>query len=191
MVVPTVSVVPQLIHLNGPPGIGKSTIAERYVAEHAGVLNLDIDRVRGLIGGWQEDFAGAGEMVRPIAISMASTHLSLGRDVVMPQYLGAVAELERFENAALATGSRFREIVLMDSAQQSVERFYARGANDDDPWHAHVVRVVEAAGGAASLTAMHERLCRLLSMRQHAVVIPTSAGAIAATYEALLDALDS
>jgi predicted kinase len=183
--------VPQLIHLNGPPGIGKSTIAQRYVADHAGVLNLDIDRIRGLIGGWHEDFAGAGEIVRPIAISMATTHLSLGRDVVMPQYLGAIAELERFENAVLATGSRFREIVLMDSQEQSVERFYARGGTDHDPWHAHVVRIVEAAGGAASLAEMHGRLCRLVALRPHAVTITSAAGAIEATYEALLDALDS
>jgi len=34
---------PRLIHLNGPPGIGKSTIAQRYVDQHPEVLNLDIN----------------------------------------------------------------------------------------------------------------------------------------------------
>ncbi|MEJ7742270.1 MAG: hypothetical protein WKF73_06810 [Nocardioidaceae bacterium] len=42
--------MPRLIHLNGPPGIGKSTLAQWYVDNHPGVLNLDIDQVRCLIG---------------------------------------------------------------------------------------------------------------------------------------------
>ena len=50
----------RLLHLNGPPGIGKSTLARRYAAEHHGVLNCDIDVLRTLIGGWEDDFAGAG-----------------------------------------------------------------------------------------------------------------------------------
>lgn len=52
--------MPRLIHLNGPPGIGKSTLAQLYVDDHPGVLNLDIDRVRGMIGGWQDRFAETG-----------------------------------------------------------------------------------------------------------------------------------
>jgi adenylate kinase family enzyme len=52
--------VPRLIHLNGPPGIGKSTLARLYVGDHPGVLNLDIDLVRTLIGGWQDRFAETG-----------------------------------------------------------------------------------------------------------------------------------
>jgi len=48
--------MPILIHLNGPSGVGKSTLAQRYVDEHPGVLNLDIDAVVSLIGGWRDDF---------------------------------------------------------------------------------------------------------------------------------------
>jgi hypothetical protein len=59
---PYTPAVPRLIHLNGPPGIGKSTIAQLYVDEHPGTLNLDIDRVRCLIGGWRDDFGRAREL---------------------------------------------------------------------------------------------------------------------------------
>ena len=41
--------MPRLIHLNGPPGIGKSTLAQLYTGEHPGVLNLDIDQLRALV----------------------------------------------------------------------------------------------------------------------------------------------
>ena len=39
----------RLIHLNGPPGIGKSTIASAFADRHPGVLNLDIDRVAAIV----------------------------------------------------------------------------------------------------------------------------------------------
>jgi ABC-type cobalamin transport system ATPase subunit len=35
--------VVRLIHLNGPPGIGKSTIASAFADRHPGVRNLDIE----------------------------------------------------------------------------------------------------------------------------------------------------
>ena len=54
-----------LLHLNGAPGVGKSTIAERLVATRPGWLNCDIDILRTLLGGWQEDFARAGAQIRP------------------------------------------------------------------------------------------------------------------------------
>lgn len=60
--------MPRLIHLNGLPGVGKSTLAERYVDEHPGVLNLDIDRIRQLIGG---DVGEIAEPARALALVMA------------------------------------------------------------------------------------------------------------------------
>lgn len=43
--------MPQLILLNGPPAVGKSTLAARYADDHPGTLNLDIDLLHPLIGG--------------------------------------------------------------------------------------------------------------------------------------------
>ncbi|MCW2832638.1 MAG: hypothetical protein JWN68_591 [Nocardioides sp.] len=66
----------RLIHLNGPPGIGKSTLARRYVADHPGVLNCDIDVLRTLIGGWEGDFGTAGALIRPSALAMIGAYLA-------------------------------------------------------------------------------------------------------------------
>src|SRR2546425_2482959 len=108
--------VPRLIHLNGPPGIGKSMLAQLWADNHPGVLNLDIDQLRVLIGGWRERFAETGEIVRPLALVMAGTHLRGGREVVMPQYLGRLSEIERFEAVAHGSDAAFCEIVLMAGA---------------------------------------------------------------------------
>jgi predicted kinase len=177
--------VPRLIHLNGPPGIGKSTLAQLYVDEHPGVLNLDIDRLRPLIGGWRERFAETGAIVRPVALSMASAHLRGGRDVVLPQYLGRVSEIERFETVARDSGAVFCEVVWMDSRQRSLERFSRRGGNGKPSWHRYVQEIVERNSGQALLADMHDRLTAMLAARPGATIVPSAAGAIQQAYQAL------
>lgn len=80
--------VPRLILLNGPPGIGKSTLAQRYVDDHPGSVNLDIDRIRSLIGRWRDDPLPAGLHARAMALAAARVSLRAGRDVVIPQHVG-------------------------------------------------------------------------------------------------------
>lgn len=177
--------MPRLIHLNGPPGIGKSTLAQLYVDGHPGVLNLDIDQLRSLIGGSQDRFEETGEIVRQLAVGMARTHLSAGRDVVLPQYLGRLTEVERFESVALDSGATFCEVMLMDTKEQSVARFTRRGERDALPWHRHVVEAVEAQGGSTRLAELHDRLTEIVRARPHVVVVPSVEGAVQATYDAL------
>lgn len=45
------SAVPDLIHLNGPPAVGKSTIAAALVRRRPLAPNLDIDALRVRLGG--------------------------------------------------------------------------------------------------------------------------------------------
>lgn len=158
--------------------------------EHPGVLNLDIDRLRALIGGWRERFAETGEIVRPVALSMAATHLRGGRDVVMPQYLGRLSELERFETVACDSGAVFYEVVLMDGKQRSVERFNRRGENSELDWHRQVQEIVDRSGGQELLARMYDQLAVVLAARPGAIVLASVAGAIQQTYEALTAILD-
>lgn len=181
--------MPRLIHLNGPPGIGKSTIAARYVDDNPGVLNLDIDQLRQLVGGWRDSFAETGALVRPLAMSMAATHLRAGRDVVLPQYLGRLDEIARFESVAHEAQSQFPEFVLMDTRTRSVQRFEQRSESSAHPWHRHVSDVVESGGGSELLGQMHDRLSAVIAARPEAVVIPSRAGAVEATYRRFVAAI--
>jgi predicted ABC-type ATPase len=183
--------VPRLIHLNGPPGIGKSTLAQWYVDEHPGVLNLDIDQVRGLIGGWRERFEETGEIVRPVALAMAAAHLRGGRDVMMPQLLARLSEIERFEAVAHDSGAVFCEVVLLDTRQRSLERFNHRGAGGALPWHRQVREIVEGSGGQTLLARMYDQLTEVLAARPDATVVPSVAGAAKQTYDALTAVLDA
>lgn len=108
----------------------------------------------------------------------------------MPQYLGWLSEIERFEAAAHDSGAVFCEVVLMDAKQRSLERFNRRGENGELPWRRQVQEIVERNGGQALLAAMHDQLTAVLVERPDATVIPSAAGAIQQTYEALAAILD-
>jgi predicted kinase len=182
--------MPRLVLVNGPPAIGKSTLAQRYVDRHATVLNLDIDLVRRLIGGWRDDFTTSGELVRPLAVSLAQTHLRAGHDVVMPQYLGRLSEIAKFETAARECGAEFVEVLLMDTRDECLRRFTARSEAPGQLWHREVKEVVDAGGGLALLGDMYDRLIEVSGARPNAVVIPSVTGAIEQTYRTLERLLD-
>ncbi len=174
------------MHLNGPPGVGKSTLAERYVDAHAGVLRLDVDLLRPLVGGWRDAFEETGRQVRTLALAMASAHLRGGRDVVLPQYVGLVGEVERFERAAAEGGAAFVEVMLSAHPEAVRERFAAR--DDGGAWHRQVRE--SAAGTAAGTAEVEARLAEVLAHRPSYVVVEAGDGPDA-TYAGLLRALGS
>jgi predicted kinase len=179
--------VPSLIHLNGPPGIGKSTLSALYADRHPGTLNLDIDSLHGLLGGWQDADTHAHEVLRPVALAMASAHLAGGRDVVLPQYLARLEEIERFERVADERGASFLEVVLLEEKAASIARFDSR--EDDSAWGRHNRQVVAAQGGSVFLAAMYDRLQEVLRLRPTAVMVRSEAGKVEETYSLLMGAL--
>ena len=179
-----------LIHLNGPPGIGKSTLARRYADEHLGVLNCDIDVLRVLIGGYSRDFQMTGTLIRPAALAMIEAYLMSGHDVVLPQMLADPSEVQRFESCATRAKARFVERFLMDESERAVERFDRRGeADPSDPWHAQVRDIIAAGGGEAELRRWYRALQELLARRPEAIVVHSVEGAIDDTYQRLLASL--
>jgi predicted kinase len=182
--------VASLIHLNGPPGIGKSTLARRYVDEHPGVLNCDVDVLRTLISGWSQDFARAGTLIRPAALAMIEAYLAGGHDVVLPQMLVDPLELARFASCAVRAHARFVERMLMDDPERAVARFNRRGeAEPGNTWHAQVRAIVAADGGDTELLRLYRALQDLLPQQPNAVVVESMEGDLEATYQRLLGSL--
>jgi predicted kinase len=139
--------VPRLIVLNGPPACGKSTLARRYAEEHPLALNLDIDRIRDLIGGWRTNLRDAGLLARAAALAAARAHLTAGHDVIVPQLLARPDFLDQAAALATSTGASFHEIVLMDTRENALRRWSLRSAT------AAPVAVVAAAAAPAAVVA--------------------------------------
>lgn len=170
--------MPRLIHLNGPTGVGKSTIAARYAADHPRTLNLDADEIVRLIGGWRDDFHGTVGLVRPLALTMAITHLSSGNDVVMPQLIMRHGERDRFADAAKSAGADYLEFVLLAPRETTINRYRRRDH--------HIDHVVEALGGATVIEQSYDRLATYLTADS---TILEAGADVDQTYESLLTAL--
>jgi predicted kinase len=179
----------RLIHLNGPPGIGKSTLAALHADRKPGTLNLDVDALHRLIGGWRDEETDTWPVVWSLVRAMAAAHLDAGRDVVLPQYFATVEEIARFEALARDHGADFSEIVLIDDREAAVERFNDRARDSDDPWIRHHHRLIEQDGGPAVLRAMYDNLMTVVRLRPGSVIVTSRAGAVLETYELLADAL--
>ncbi|MGS0688357.1 AAA family ATPase [Nakamurella sp. GG22] len=179
----------RLVHLNGPPGIGKSTVAAMYADRNPGTLNLDVDRVHQLVGGWQDEEIDTWPVVSPLVRAMAASHLRSGRDVVMPQYLGKLSEITAFADLSAAHGAEFREVLLLDDRGASIRRFDRRADDVDDPWIRHHHRLVGQRGGPALLGRMYDDLLDVVSGRPGVTIVPSVLGAVEGTVELVTRAL--
>lgn len=181
----------RLILLNGPPGIGKSTLAQRYADDHPLALALDLDIVRGMLGRWRDDPIQAGLLARSLTLVMARTHLDAGHDVVIPQFLGRPQFIAQAEQVAAEAGVPFLEFVLMDGRDNSAERFQRRTAAAATPAHVEAGALMESFGGRPALEAMYDRLLLVLSHRPNAQVIQSRDGETDAAYDELRRRLDA
>jgi hypothetical protein len=164
--------VARFIHLNGPPGIGKSTVASAFADRHPGVLNLDIDQVTALIGGHKDRFSESFEAGIVLAAAMARVHLISGHDVIMPQMMTNVnaGELADFESAAAAANAEYCQILLIARVGPSVDRCMER-AKGGDPRHDVISKVIEDNGGRDFVRMLHAQVTQFSAGRQpHAVI---------------------
>jgi hypothetical protein len=164
--------VARLIHLNGPPGIGKSAVASAFADRHPGVLNLDIDQVAALIGGYRDKFSDSFEAGVLLAAAMARVHLANGHDVIMPQMMTNVnaGELAVFESAAAATKAEYCQILLMARVESAVDRCMER-TKGGDPRQVVISKVIDENGGRDFVRKLHSQVTQFSAGRQPLAVI--------------------
>ncbi|SDJ48097.1 Predicted kinase [Frankineae bacterium MT45] len=179
----------RLILLNGPPACGKSTLAQHWVNEHPMTLNLDIDIVRALIGRWQDAPTRSGTLARAIAMAAARAHLESGNDVIAPQHLGRPQFIEQLERLAADVGAEFREVMLLDSRENTFIRFAERTSAARASEHTDAHHLLESMGGQSELDAMYNRSLAIIASRPQTLVVRSEAGKLDETYQLLGQAL--
>ncbi|WP_017987658.1 AAA family ATPase [Amycolatopsis methanolica] len=181
--------MPRLILLNGPPACGKSTLAGRFADDHPLTLNLDVDRVRSLIGRWRDDPHTAGLLARGVTLAAARAHLSAGHDVVIPQFLGRTTFIDQLERLSREVGATFHEVVLLDSKENVLRRFAERTRAAADPLHVEAHEMIGRDGGFDDLSVMYDRLMEVTAARPQARIVHVEEGQVDRTYHALLRSL--
>lgn len=151
-----------LLLLNGPPAAGKTSLAQRWIADRRLALNLDLDQLWPLLGQWQADLDATGRTARRLALAMARTQLAIGQDVIVPQYLGRP---EFIDELADLGGPAFRHVVLLPPFAVVAARFHDRAEHP-----------VAAAGRARfddpdGLRQLYDRVLELAAARPEARVI--------------------
>ena len=183
------SPLPRLLLLNGFPGAGKSTLARRYVADHPLALDLDVDRLRAQLGGWQDDPLAAGLAARELALAMARTHVTDGHDVVVPQFLGQRRFVDQLQQVAGEVGATFHHVVLLDGREDAVRRFHERTGRAEEVAHVEAARLVTVSGGEGCLHRMYDALLEVAENCGGVVRVPSRDGDVEGTYRAVLAAL--
>ncbi len=150
-----------LLLLNGPPGIGKTTLARRYAEGHPLALCLDIDEIRGRIGGWERHQEESGLLARAMAIAMIATHLRAGHDVAVPQYVARASFVGELADAAAEAGGRFVHLLLCADRADALRRYRSRGSAPEFATHHRVAdRVMGGEDGWRDLTGRVEAFGR-------------------------------
>ena len=180
----------RLILLNGAPGTGKSTLARRYVEDRPMSLALDVDTVRGMLGGWAAQPIRAGLAARTLAVAMARQHLAAGHDVIVPQYLGRIEFVLQLERLSAETGARFVELAMLADADSVVRRFARRAAAPTTAEHRDAA-TLQAAADAVDLADTVAQLDLVLRQRPGTRTVRSVDGDIDSTYRAVLALIDA
>lgn len=161
--------MPRLIHVNGPSGVGKSSVARKFVSGSPGTLLVDPDLLLASIGGWEERFWELIPVARNLAVALAEAHLERGHDVVIAQLCTSLDEVRPFEHVAERTRSDYLEAHLECSVDTLLARFRASRIDSTDLVRAAVYRVIAGSGGEDLIEKIGSDFERYQRLRPNAV----------------------
>lgn len=176
----------KLIILNGPLGIGKSTLARRYAKDHPLTLVLDIDEVWAMLSNWREKKEVSAPLSKQIALEMARVTLKAGHDVIVPQILQTSELADSFEKLTRDCGAQYYEILLIVDKEESIRRFIERGKSGGHPTGFRAGGNIDTGGRETKLAEMYDKMIEVLSERPNVIKIEPSLGNVEDTYKDLV-----
>jgi len=173
----------KLIILNGPCGIGKSTIAQKYINDHPMALAIEIDELIVMLGQWNTHEAIARPLAIELAKQMAQTHLKAHYDVIIPYIIISADIAQAFEEIAKKEQVRFFEFALMADKTDSIGRMLERGTwgeQGSSPLTKNDIPTIEDR---------YDQMQKVLQTRPKTIKINSIKNTITKTYEQMLKLL--
>ncbi len=181
---------PKLIILNGPLGIGKSTLAKFYGEEHPLTLVLDVDNVWAMLSHWRQEKDISAPLSKKMAIAMARISLRAGHDVVIPQILQTAELADRFERLAKNCNADYYEVLLIVSNEEAIDRFIKRGQKQGNPTGFRSGGIIDSSGRERKLAEMYDNMIDVATERAHVIKIEPILDDVEATYSNLIKKID-
>lgn len=181
---------PKLIILNGAPGVGKSTLAQKYADMHPLTLKLDVDVIRRFISDYREQFHESGRLSKTLALEMARTHLKSGHDVIIAQCYRRLENLEELEKLAQDCHVDFYEFLLSLSKEEVIARFIKRGQDEGASDGFLPNGLVTRGGGRPRLELMYDEVMATTSQRPKIIAIEPLLDNTEGTYRELIKHLE-
>lgn len=117
----------KLILINGPTGVGKSTIAQKVHQSYPLSFLLDIDAQRRYISEYREHPAESRELVLKLSIAIVENYLQSGHDIIIDKVLTDVAVVEKFVELGKKYGAEVFEFILNTDKEILIARAEERG----------------------------------------------------------------
>lgn len=151
----------RLIILNGPWGVGKSTVAKALHARMPRAFHVELDAIRRNISAYDDDPEANFRFAVHIAHDVIARCLADGRDVIVDKMLRAPELLDEIREAGKRSGADVHEILLWATKEAVLARGEERG---------YSAGVFSREKAEEAWETMHA----FLPERPHAVVIDTT-----------------
>ncbi len=117
----------KLILINGPPGVGKSTVAEKLHKAIPLSYLLEIDALRRNIANYREQVKESGELSYDVSTAIVEACFNAGSDVIIDKAISDIEVIDSFFQVAKKYNANIYEFILNASKELVIKRAENRG----------------------------------------------------------------